>query len=193
MPLYRIFPLFCLPEALYTITIQSLVSSYTQADVAYWSTADCSMGGGQTQNANNAMPCGLGWDLVCLLGMAPVYFAITVAIDVLKNYPKIYRRLMTDPVVQDKPITEDDDVAAEGTHLTSTTHRTHVAGCRPPFCTLNTRCRPSAVRVMTAESKANDVVRLVNLRKVYGGGAKAKVAVRGVSLGIQRGEVRFLS
>ena len=104
------------------------------------------------------MPCGLGWDLVCLFGMAPVYFTFTVLVDVLKNYPKVYRKFMVDPVVKDRPIEEDDDVAKE------------------------------AARVTSPASLQNDVVRLVQLRKVYGGGQKPKVAVRGVRLGIPRGE-----
>ena len=91
MPVYRLFPLFCLPEALYTITIQTLISGFLnkgEVKVDYYSTEFCSMGGGGgQQTANGQLPCGMGKDLVALYLLAPVYLAIAIGIDVLKNYP----------------------------------------------------------------------------------------------------------
>jgi ABC-type multidrug transport system ATPase subunit len=168
LPLYRFFPLFCLPEALYTITIQTSFSPFCHGGevvISYYSTEMCSVtcgggqapGGGGQQPANNQMPCGIGKDLIALYCLAPVYLAIAILIDVFKSYPEVYRRCMPDPVVTDKPFEEDDDVAAEGERV-------------------------------DAGRAQSDVIVMRGLRKVYGPVSKAKVAVKGISLGIPRGE-----
>lgn len=167
-PFYRVFPLFCLPEALYTVTIQTLVSGFLhkgEIEVNYYSTEFCDMApppsagssGPSTTPQNNQLPCGIGKDLVMLYVLTPVYLTLTIAIDTLKNYPELYRRFIKDPVVEDKPFEEDSDVLAEKN------------------------------RVMKGQADT-DVIVMKNLRKVYGPASYSKVAVKGVSLGIPRGE-----
>ena len=166
-PLYRIFPLFCLPEALYTITIQTLLSGFIHKgviEVDYYSTEFCHMGpappagsGPSTTPQNNQLPCGMGKDLVMLYALTPVYLLLTIAIDMLKAYPDIYKKFMKDPVVVDKPFDDDSDVVEE------------------------------KERVMRGDADG-DVIVMKDLRKVYGPASYSKVAVKGVSLGIPKGE-----
>ena len=46
MPLYRIFPLYCLPEALNTVTLQTLVSGVVHKGVPHVSVVGFGRGGG---------------------------------------------------------------------------------------------------------------------------------------------------
>ena len=167
-PFYRVFPLFCLPEALYTVTIQTLVSGFLhkgEIEVNYYSTEFCDMApppsagssGPSTTPQNNQLPCGIGKDLVMLFVLTPVYLTLTIAIDTLKNYPELYRRFIKDPEVEDAPFEDDSDVVAEKD------------------------------RVMSGKADT-DVIVMKNLRKVYGPASYSKVAVKGVSLGIPKGE-----
>lgn len=167
-PFYRVFPLFCLPEALYTVTIQTVFSGFLhkgEIEVDYYSTEFCHMGpppsagssGPSTTPSNNQLPCGMGKDLVMLYALTPVYLTLTILIDVMKNYPELYRRFIKDPVVEDKPFDEDSDVIAE------------------------------KERVMSGRADG-DVIVMKDLRKVYGPASYSKVAVKGVCLGIPKGE-----
>ena len=177
MPLYRIFPLYCLPEALNTVTLQTLVSGVVHKGVPhvdYYSTEFCNMppppkaikgndanaasnAAGDMTPQNNQLLCGLGKDLVMLYLMTVLYLSAAIAMDVLKNYPEYYRRFIRDPEVVDAPFEDDDDVVAE---------RERVLG----------------------GGAEGDVIVMKALRKVYGPKSYSKVAVKGVSLGIAKGE-----
>jgi hypothetical protein len=51
----------------------------------------------------SALRSGLGIDLACLFGLAPVYLLLAVGADVVRNYPELYRRLLRDPQVRRTP------------------------------------------------------------------------------------------
>ena len=104
-PLYRCFPLFALPEALYAVTIQTLVSGFiNKGEVkvghgngvtgGYYSTDLCSVPHASGGQANGKLLCGIGIDLLYLYLLAPVYLAIAIGIDLFKNNPNLYGALI---------------------------------------------------------------------------------------------------
>lgn len=108
----------------------------------------------------------LGWDIagkdVCYLYVsAVVYFTLTIVIDSVLHSPWSAMGARFDPrvaAVTDGAQEEDDDVAAEELRITT-------------------------------DDTANDIVRLVRLRKVYRTPEGwPKVAVHGLSFGLQQGE-----
>ena len=96
-----------------------------------------------------------------------IYLPLTMLVDYLRNFPQISQLI---PFVGDAQIAEvvnfvvDPDVAAEEQRVLALPEPTGIEGVN------------------------QDVIHIRNLRKVYGKGAKAKVAVRALTLGLPMGD-----
>uniref|UniRef100_H3GK29 ABC transporter domain-containing protein n=1 Tax=Phytophthora ramorum TaxID=164328 RepID=H3GK29_PHYRM len=61
----------------------------------------------------------MGWELLYLALDSVLFFTIAVGIDFLLSFPKIKAAIFTDPVLQDPPHEEDEDVAREAERVRS--------------------------------------------------------------------------
>eukprot|EP00435_Cladocopium_sp_Y103_P015298 s4562_g3.t1 len=99
MWIYRLFPGFCLGHGLFEICTNSVISRQLNTEVALleWDVA--------------------GKDAMCMYILAPSYFFLTVLIDFLMHSPLAasYRHL--DPVLEQRDIEDDPDVAAEAKRI----------------------------------------------------------------------------
>jgi ABC-type multidrug transport system ATPase subunit len=147
---YRLSPGFCLGNGLLTMAFSSM--GFTLGSSAL------------TIHVGPTSPVEwdqAGRDIFFLFISAPIYFGLTVLVDVALTYPVIAAALGSDPKVIDVPYADDSDVAAE------------------------------AERVAAGAGAERDAIRLVGLRKVYGGGccgSQKKVAVHKLSFGVHEGE-----
>jgi ABC-type lipoprotein export system ATPase subunit len=106
-----------------------------------------------------------GGNIAALYGLAVFYFALTLLCDYMKNFPAVrdkisFLRDVEVPEVVD--YVADPDVAAEEARV--------------------------LMRPIPSGTAEDDVIDVRSLRKVYGSGAKIKVAVRSLTMGLSRGE-----
>jgi ATP-binding cassette subfamily A (ABC1) protein 3 len=106
-----------------------------------------------------------GTDAFRLFWLGPAYLLAAILVDYARSYPVVAVRISKHTqaklaAVQDAPFDEDEDVAAE-------VQRVSLAGTTP---------------------LSNTLIQVSKLRKVYGPISRAKVAVVGVSFGVQPGE-----
>ncbi|CAL1153289.1 unnamed protein product [Cladocopium goreaui] len=99
MWIYRLFPGFCLGHGLFEICTNSVISRQLNTEVALleWDVA--------------------GKDAMCMYILAPSYFFLTVLIDFLMHSPLAASSRHLDPVLQQRDIEDDPDVAAEAKRI----------------------------------------------------------------------------
>ena len=124
-----------------------------------------SSGDGPPNSQNLLAMENCGASLLALFIVSLVTLPLVMVVDYLKNFPAVMKKV---PFCKDAQIPEladyevDEDVRAEEE-------------------------RVFASSVPTEGQAHDDVIHIRNLRKVYGSGQKAKVAVRSLTIGLQKG------
>nr|CCA22574.1 PREDICTED: similar to Stromal antigen 1 putative [Albugo laibachii Nc14] len=135
--LYRLSPLYCLGAGLLNLSVHEIKAAMLLTEPSSPYSMDL-----------------MGWELLYQAFDTVLYLSLAVGIDFLLSFPKIKAAVYKDPNIDDAPIKEEEDVAAE------------------------------AERVRSGRAD-NDSVVLRIIRKTFKGD---KVAVRGLSFGLPKGE-----
>ena len=177
--IYRIFPGYCLGETLQNLAINSVAAALFG------------------QAAEDSLPDAFaldvtGYNILYMLGSSVFWSLVVVVMDILLSYPRIAQRLRPDPVVSEArerllhtPQDVDPDVERERKRVLSGANADHdvlrLVGLRKVY-----RARASpAVAPGDAAGGVTESVRGAARRKDR---ANFKVAVKGTTLGLRRGE-----
>lgn len=124
-----------------------------------------------------------GWNMLYMGVGAVVYLILAVLIDMAQSNPRLLKTCSRDPAVADEPFTPEDDVVAEEAKCAA--QAADLAAKRIKAPNVGLTGAPDAAGAPASGGEAA-LILLNKMRKVYG---DKKVAVKGLSYAIPRGEV----
>lgn len=122
-----------------------------------------------------------GWNILYMGVGAVVYLVLAILIDMAQSNPRLLKTCSRDPVVPDEPFVPEDDVVAEEAKCSAQAADLAAKRIKAP----NVGQTGEGV-APTGSDREAALILLNKLRKVYG---DKKVAVKGLSYAIPRGEV----
>lgn len=180
---YRFSPGFCLGNGLLTMAFSSLGLKLGSGTF------------GVTVGPNNPTAWDeAGRDIFFLFLSAPLYWALTVLIDIMQSYPQFASLCGGDPKVAHVPWEDDVDVANEAARVSAIEDGS--VSDIDPICALLHCCRQlslcsDSLLVRCPCAAMSPQTGIVRMRKVYPGGCcgrQSKVALHCLSFGVHKGE-----